>query len=101
MSTLDNRPLDAIDHARQDDGVPWNRFAEFINRRFGLSIRSNPLGELKELRCTCSVDEYQRQFLALICRCDSLSAAHAMNLFTAGLGEPMTSDIEMQRPDDL
>jgi hypothetical protein len=24
-----------------------------------------------------------------------------MNLFTAGLGEPMTSDVEMQRPNDL
>jgi hypothetical protein len=24
-----------------------------------------------------------------------------MNLFTAGLGEPMTSDVEMQRPEDL
>jgi hypothetical protein len=24
-----------------------------------------------------------------------------MNLFTAGLGEPMTSDVEMQRPIDL
>jgi hypothetical protein len=35
--------------------------------------------------------------LALLCRCDGLSAAHAMNLFTAGLGEPMTLDVEMQR----
>jgi hypothetical protein len=24
-----------------------------------------------------------------------------MNLFTTGLGEPMTSDVEMQRPNDL
>jgi hypothetical protein len=81
--------------------VPWNRFTEFVNLRFGPPLRSNPLGELKELRRTESVDEYQRQFLALLCRCDGLSSVHAMNLFTTGLGEPMTSDVEMQRPSDL
>jgi hypothetical protein len=42
------------------------------------------------------VEEYQPQFLALLCRCDGLSAGHAMSLFMAGLGEPMTSDVEMQ-----
>jgi hypothetical protein len=81
--------------------VPWNRFTEFVNLRFGPPLRSNPLGELKELRRTGSVDEYQRPFLALLCRCDGLSSTHAMNLFTTDLGEPMTSDVEMQRPDDL
>jgi hypothetical protein len=80
--------------------MSWARFAEFVNLHFGPPLRSNPLGELKELR-TGSVEEYQRQFLALLCRCDSLSAVHAMNLFTAGLGEPMTLDVEMQRPEDL
>jgi hypothetical protein len=81
--------------------VPWNRFTEFVNLRFGPPLRSNLLGELKELRRTGSLDEYQRQFLALLCRCDGLSSVHAMNLFTAGLGEPMTSDVEMQQPADL
>jgi hypothetical protein len=81
--------------------VPWNRFTEFVNLRFGPPLRSNSLGELKELQRTRSVDEYQRQFLALLCRCDGLSSVHVMNLFTAGLGEPMTSDVEMQRPADL
>jgi hypothetical protein len=81
--------------------VTWHRFTEFINLHFGPPLRSNPLGELKELRRTGSVDEYQWQFLALLCRCDGLSSVHAMNLFTAGLGEPMTSDVEMQQPADL
>jgi hypothetical protein len=81
--------------------VPWNRFTEFVNLRFNPPLRSNPLGELKELRRTGSVDEYQRQFLALLCHCDGLSSVHAMNLFTTGLDEPMTSDVEMQRPEDL
>jgi hypothetical protein len=81
--------------------MPWTRFAEFVNLRFGPPLRSNSLGELKELRRTSSVEEYQRQFLALLCRCEGLFVVHAMNLFTTGLGEPMTSDVKMQRPVDL
>jgi hypothetical protein len=81
--------------------VPWARFAEFVNLRFEPPLRSNPLDELKELHRARPVEDYQRQFLALLCRCDDLSAVHAMNLFTAGLGEPMTCDVEMQRSADL
>jgi hypothetical protein len=46
------------------------------------------------------VEDYQRQFLSLLCRFDGLTPKHQMNLFTAGLGEPMRFDIEMQRPAD-
>jgi hypothetical protein len=86
----------------RDYGIlPWARFAEFINLRFGPPIRSNPLGELKELHRTGTMEDYQRQFLQLLYRCDDLSPTHQMNLSTAGLGEPMTSDVEMQRAADL
>jgi hypothetical protein len=81
--------------------LSWARFTEFVNLCFGPPIRSNPLGELKELHRTGTVEEYQRQFLTLLCRCEGLSPQHQMNLFTAGLGEPMSSDVEMQRPADL
>jgi hypothetical protein len=73
-------------------------FTEFVNLRFGPPIRSNLLRELKELHRTSTVEEYQRQFLTLLCRCEGLSPQHQMNLFIAGLGEPMSSDVEMQRP---
>jgi hypothetical protein len=86
---------------RDYDMLSWTYFAEFVNLRFGPLIRSNPLGELKELHHTGTMEEYQRQFLMLLCRCDSLSPDHQMNLFTARLGEPMCSDVEMQRPSDL
>jgi hypothetical protein len=34
----------------RDEGEPnWRNFKEYINLRFGPSIRHNPLGELKEL----------------------------------------------------
>jgi hypothetical protein len=86
----------------RDYGIlPWAQFVEFVNLRFGPPIQSNPLDELKELHRTGTVEDYQRQFLQLLCRCDGLSPTHQMNLFTPGLGEPMTSDVEMQRPADL
>jgi hypothetical protein len=50
--------------------VSWTRFTELVNLRFGLPIRFNPLGELKGLHRIGTVEEYQRQFLALLCRCD-------------------------------
>jgi hypothetical protein len=78
--------------------LPWIRFAEFVNLRFNPPIWFNPLRELKTLQRTGTVEEYQRQFLMLLCRCDGLSPDHQMNLFTAGLSEPMTSDVEMQKP---
>jgi hypothetical protein len=49
-------------------------FTEFVNLRFRPPLRSNPLGELKELHRIGSVEEYQHQFLALLCRCNGLSA---------------------------
>ena len=41
-------------------GVPtWPQFIDFVNRRFGPPVRSNPLGELAHLRRTGSVSEYR------------------------------------------
>jgi hypothetical protein len=47
------------------------------------------------------VEEYQRQLLALVCRRDHLSWQHQIDLFTAGLGQPLASDVEMQRSANL
>ncbi|KAJ1259396.1 hypothetical protein BS78_10G151600 [Paspalum vaginatum] len=71
--------------------LSWPRFVDYVNLRFGPPIRSNSLGELKDLHRVGTVEEYQRKFLALLCRCERL-------LFTAGLGQPLSSDVEMQRP---
>jgi hypothetical protein len=71
------------------------RFAEYVSLRFGPPIRSNTLGQIKELQRTGSVEEYQRQFLALVCRCENLPRQHHIDLFTAGLGKPLASDVEM------
>ena len=85
-----------------DVGVPsWARFVEYVNLRFGPPIRSNSLGELTNLRRTGSVKEYQHRFLALLCRCTDLTMQHQIDLFTAGLGQPLSSDVELQRPNNL
>lgn len=89
-------------HLERDTGVPsWPRFVDYINLRFGPPIRFNTLGELKELRRSGSVEEYQRRFLALVCRCDDLTTWHQIYLFIAGLGDPIKSDVELQRPHSL
>ena len=46
---------------RDNPGLTWNRFVDFLNLRFGPPIRSNPLAKLKELRRSGTVEEYQRQ----------------------------------------
>jgi hypothetical protein len=86
----------------RDHAIPsWARFAEFVNMRFGPPLRTNSLAELKDLRRTGSVEEYQRQFSVLLCRCDDLSPSQQVNMFTAGLGEPLRTDVEMQTPTTL
>ena len=76
--------------------ISWARFAEYLNLCFEPPILSNFIGELKELKRTSSMEEYQRCFLALLCRCDDLTPQHQIDLFTAGLGQPLSSDVEMQ-----
>jgi hypothetical protein len=47
------------------------------------------------------VEEYQRQFSVLLCHCDDLSPSQQVNMFTAGLGEPLQTDVELQTPTTL
>lgn len=78
--------------------LSWAKFVEGINKRFGLPIRSNPLGKLTYLRRTGSVDEYQDQFLKLLAHCDGVTEQQQMDIFTASLGNPMRTDVEMLKP---
>lgn len=69
--------------------------------RFGPSIRHNPLGELKELTQTGTIEDYQAKFLAILCRADNLQPRQQVQLFTPGLREPIRTDIELQNPASL
>lgn len=81
----------------RDEGIlPWHRFADFANMRFGPPMKSNPLGELAQLRRTRTVKEYQKQFLSLLCRTEPLTPRQQVQLFTAGLLNPLKTDAEVQ-----
>jgi hypothetical protein len=86
----------------RDHGIlTWPRFSDFVIMRFGPPLRTNGMAELKDLRRTCTVDEYTHQFSLLLCRCNDLSMPQQVNMFTAGLGEPLRTDVELQSPTQL
>jgi hypothetical protein len=87
--------------ARDVGVLTWPHFSEYVNMRFGPHLRRNGLAELKELTRTCSVEDYHRQFLTSMCRCDDMTPMQQRQMFTAGLGEPMRSDVKLAAPIDL
>jgi hypothetical protein len=90
-----------LERNRQDSnqGDPsWSQLCELVNQRFGPPTRSNPLGELCHLRCTGSVNDYQAEFLTLLARCGGVLEPQQIAIFTAGLGDPLRIDVELQKP---
>jgi hypothetical protein len=86
----------------RDEGTPgWRRFCELLDLRFGPPLRANPLGELAACRRTGSVAEYQERFLALLTRAGPLTEDQQIQLFVAGLQEPLSIDIQLQGPHSL
>jgi hypothetical protein len=86
----------------RDEGVPgWRRFCELLDLRFGPPLRANPLGELVACRRTGSVAEYQERFLALLTRAGPLTEDQQIQLFVAGLQEPLSIDVQLQGPHSL
>jgi hypothetical protein len=81
--------------------LPWARFVEFVHMRFGPPLRTNSMADLKDLYRMVSVEDYQQQFLALLCHCTGLSQQVRTNMFTAGLGQPLRTDVELHAPIDL
>ncbi|KAJ1265722.1 hypothetical protein BS78_08G097400 [Paspalum vaginatum] len=56
----------------------------------------NLFGELAALRRTGTVVAYQDQFLKLLARCENVTEKKQVDLFSAGLRNPMKTDVEMQ-----
>ena len=74
----------------KNQGVPsWTHFVDGINRRFGPPLRSNPLGELTQLRRMSTVDDYQEQFLVLLARCEDVTEPQQIAIFTAVCNSPL------------
>jgi hypothetical protein len=79
----------------------WDEFVKLVNRRFGPPLQGNALGELIQLHRDGSVADYQTKFLSLLMRCEDLVEKHQINIFTAGLRNPLKTDIELENPATL
>ena len=76
----------------------WRRFCQLVHRRFGPAITESPLGEISLLRRTGTVEDYAKQFVALACREVELSERQQVQLFIAGLVNPLRTDVAIQSP---
>jgi len=88
----------------QNQGIPlWSQFVDGINRRFGPPLHSNLLGELTHLRRTTTVDveECQDNFLVLLARCEGVTKVQQIAIFSAGLQQPLSTDVELAKPTTL
>lgn len=89
-------------HVERDEGtLSWRRFSELLDLRFGPPLRANPLGESAACHRTHTVAEYQDRFLALLTRVGRLTESQQIQLFIAGLQEPLSIDVQLQGPNSL
>jgi hypothetical protein len=87
---------------QEDEGTPpWGRFKELLNLRFGPALRSAPLFELTECRCTGSVEEYSNRFQALLSRAGRLQESQRVQLYTGGLLPPLSHQVRVHAPESL
>jgi hypothetical protein len=89
-----------VEHNR-GSAPTWEEFVKLVNQRFGPPLRGTALGELIQLCRESTVAEYQSQFLALVSRCEGLIEKHHVDIFTACLGNPLKTDVELEHPTTL
>jgi hypothetical protein len=83
-------------------GMPtWTEFERLVHQRFSPPLRGNALGQLIQLRRDSTVAEYQNKFLQLVNRCTNLSKKHQIDIFTAGLRNPLKTNVELEQPATL
>lgn len=87
--------------SQEHDVTDWAYFAKCVNECFGPPTWRSPLGELAALRKTRTVDDYTESFLAHIARVGHLDEIQQVNIYTAGLMEPLKTDVELLNPQDM
>jgi hypothetical protein len=86
----------------KNHGMPtWTEFERLVHQRFGPPLRRNALEQLIQLRRDSTVAEYQNKFLQLVNRCTNLSEKHQIDIFTAGLCNPLKTNVELEQPATL
>jgi hypothetical protein len=86
---------------REEPSLSWPRFKNLCHQRFGTPLRQNALGELARLSFRTTVEDYQDRFMALLCHVAPLAPEQQVQLFTAGLPDPIHIDVELLNPPDL
>ncbi|XP_066338026.1 uncharacterized protein [Miscanthus floridulus] len=87
---------------QRDEGTPpWRRFTELLHLRYGPPLRAAPLAELAECRRIGTVVDYQDRFQALLPRAGPLEETQRVQLFTGGLGPPLSFDVRVHNPQTL
>jgi hypothetical protein len=79
----------------------WPQFVQLVNARFRPPLTDSPVGALAMLRRSSSVDDYAKQFMALSCRDTSLTEPLQVQLFITNLGNPLRTDVALQRSASL
>jgi hypothetical protein len=72
-----------------------------INSRFGPPLSASLIGQLAWLRCTENVNDYTARFMELSCRNKSLTEHQQIQLYIAGLSDPLRTDVQLQQPTKL
>ena len=64
-------------------------------------MTDTPLGELKLLGRTRSMEAYSDHFMSLSCRDPELMQSQLIELYTASLENPLKTDVALRRPETL
>nr|CAD1839913.1 unnamed protein product [Ananas comosus var. bracteatus] len=78
----------------------WEEYVSALNTRFGVDLYDDPMAELKELKQTGSVMEYQDKFDALLNRV-VLTEEYAISCFLSGLKDEIQIPVRMFQPRSL
>jgi hypothetical protein len=81
-----------------DSPPSWPRFIQMVNKRFRPPLIESPIDELALLRCNGSIDDFTKKIMALSYRDTAIMEAHQVQLFLAGLGDPLQTDVTLQHP---
>jgi hypothetical protein len=73
----------------------WNHFIQLIHTSFGPPLTESPIGELTLLRHEGLVKSFCNRFMALSCRNLERTEARQIQLFVAGLGQPLRTDVAL------
>ncbi|KAH0658108.1 hypothetical protein KY289_026856 [Solanum tuberosum] len=86
---------------QEEPNLTWGIFKEYCTLRFGPPVKSNPLGELINLKQTSSVEDYERNFQKMLARPSFVRIDQQVDMFTAGLVDLIPLDVELHNPSNL